>query len=288
MFVILTLAADAEAIEFQDGFEIGDVTSWSAAVGAPPIPPPTALRINNAWIRDPHFFADYPPFVSCTDLTVDGIPPFLPSANAALDTKITTDDDGDGYLDWSLMLLFRPWDQNAVGERVDAREGACVAPDPPSSCFVDSSGPAVRVQYDGLVSGPCLKVVPNTANPAYTPAIEEPDPPCFTTDAIGLYFEVLGDQPLPLEDAQISAEVVGSGPDSFTKGLIRGFLREDVADSILLPASYPVLGGTPISKYLPGGTGCCSAKPDKDEHLGQPGWWFYLNFTAENVPWTGL
>jgi hypothetical protein len=67
-----------------------------------------------------------------------------------------------------------------------------------------------------------------------------------------------------------------------------GFLREDVANAILIPASYPVIGGTPISKYLPGGTGGCAGHSDKDEHLGQPGWWFYLNFTAENVPWTGL
>lgn len=288
LLVTPILAVDAEAIDFQDGFELGDVSSWSVAVGAPAIPPPTAFRINNAWIRDPHFFADLPPFVPCTDLTVTGLPPYLPSANAALATKITTDDNGDGYLDLSVMLLFRPWDPNAVGETVDVREGACDAPAPPTSCFVDSSGPAVRAEYDGLVSGPCLEIVKDTSNPAYTPAIDEPGPPCFTTRAIGLYFEVLGDLQLLLEDAQISAEVVGAGPDSFTKGLIIGFLREEVADSILIPASYPVIGGTPISTYLPGGSGSCAGHTDKDTYLGKPGWWFYLNFTAENVPWTGL
>jgi hypothetical protein len=284
--VIPILAVNAEAIDFKDDFEMGDVSSWSAAVGAPSITPPAALRITDVWIRDPHFFADYPPFVPCTDLTVDGLPPYLPSANAALATKIATDDDGDGYLDLSVMLLFRPWEQSAVAGRVDVRQGACDAPDPPSYCFVDTSGPAVRAEYDGLVAGTCLEPVSGTTNPSYSPVIEEPGLPCFRTRAIGLYFEVLGDLHLLLEDAQISAEVVGSGPDSFTKGLIMGFLREDVANSILIPASYPVIGGTPISKYLPGGTGNCAGHSDMDE--GNTGWWFYLNFTAENVPWTGL
>ena len=32
----------------------------------------------------------------------------------------------------------------------------------------------------------------------------------------------------------------------------------------------------------------CSGGNDKDNHGGYDGWWFFLNFTAENVPWTGL
>jgi hypothetical protein len=70
--------------------------------------------------------------------------------------------------------------------------------------------------------------------------------------------------------------------------LIVGFLREEDADKINLPASYPIVGGEPISLLLPGGAGNCSVRDDKDDHGGYSGWWFFLNFTAENVPWTGL
>lgn len=77
-------------------------------------------------------------------------------------------------------------------------------------------------------------------------------------------------------------------PESLIEGLIYGFLREDDADSILFPASYPIIGGQPISFLLPGGTGNCSFGDDTELHDGFFGWWFYFNFTAEYVPWTGL
>ena len=52
-----TLAVNSEAGVFQDGFEISDVSSWSAFVGGPPITPPAALRFTSLAVRDPHFVA---------------------------------------------------------------------------------------------------------------------------------------------------------------------------------------------------------------------------------------
>jgi len=81
---------------------------------------------------------------------------------------------------------------------------------------------------------------------------------------------------------------VGAAPDDLTKGLIVGFLREVDANNIFLPPSYPIVGGQSISVLLPGGAGNCAVWTDKDMNGQDPGWWFFLNFTAENVPWTGL
>ena len=281
-----TLAVNSEAGVFQDGFEIGDVSSWSAFVGGPAITPPAPLRFTSLEVRDPHFVANFP-LVGCFDFTDTPVPFVGLSVNSALATSIVTDNDSDGYLDLSLMLLFRPFDTDAVGEIVDARNGACVPPAGATSCHVHTSGTEVRGNYDGLPNGPCLTIDPGDTS-GYSPGITEPTAPCFTTATQNLYFTVFGDQPLHLRDAQISAHTVGTAPDDLTEGLIVGFLREVDADAIFLPASYPIVGGQPISVLLPGGTGNCFGGDDKDMNGVYTGWWFFLNFTAENVPWTGL
>jgi len=279
-----TLAISAETTIFQDSFRIGDVSSWSAVVGGPPITPPAPLRFTSLEVRDPHFFAGLG--FLCQDFT-DSAGGGLLSVNGALAASIGSDNDSDGYLDLSLMLLFRPFDANAVGEIVDARSGACTPPASGTTCHVGSSGTEVRGYYDGLPAGPCLKVEPGNTS-GYTPSIIEPTAPCFTTAPQQLFFTVFGDQPLPLYDAQISAHIEGTAPDDLSEGLIVGFLREVDANAILLPASYPIVGGQPISVLFPGGAGNCSGGNDKDTHGVYTGWWFYLNFTAENVTWTGL
>jgi len=174
-----TLAVNSEAGVFQDGFEIGDVSSWSAFVGGPPITPPAPLRFTSLEVRDPHFVANFP-LVGCFDFTDTPVPFVGLSVNSALATSIVTDNDSDGYLDLSLMLLFRPFDPDAVGEIVDARSGACVPPASATSCHVGSSGTEVRGNYDGLPNGPCLTVDPGDTS-GYSPGITEPTAPCFTT-----------------------------------------------------------------------------------------------------------
>jgi hypothetical protein len=60
------------------------------------------------------------------------------------------------------------------------------------------------------------------------------------------------------------------------------------ADMIVIPPSIPIVGGQPVSRLLPGGTGNCAPHTAKDIGPGsQPGWYFYLNFTAHRVTWTG-
>ena len=76
--VCATLATPALSISFepgifQDDFEVGDASSWSAIVGGPPIIPPAALRFTSLEVRDPHFIADFP-VVGCFDFTDTTVP----------------------------------------------------------------------------------------------------------------------------------------------------------------------------------------------------------------------
>jgi len=49
--------------------------------------------------------------------------------------------------------------------------------------------------------------------------------------------------------------------------------------------TLPVLGTRTLSSLLPGGTGNCSPRDDRDMNGADRGWWFYLNFTAPRVTW---
>ena len=69
-------------------------------------------------------------------------------------------------------------------------------------------------------------------------------------------------------------------------GLLRGFLAETTAEATLLPASLPLVGGQPLSLLLPGGDSSCADHDGRDTRSGTLGWWFYLNFTAVEVPLT--
>jgi len=87
---------------------------------------------------------------------------------------------------------------------------------------------------------------------------------------------------LPLSDAIIAAQY--SGDDDLLQGTIRGFLSAADAEATILPMDLPVVGGNPISAILKGGAGSsilCSG----DDTDGE-GWWFYVDFVAERVPWS--
>ena len=67
---------------------------------------------------------------------------------------------------------------------------------------------------------------------------------------------------------------------------MRGFISETDANNTILPASFPLVGGRPLSSLLPGGTGNCASYDDRDLQGGVFGWWFYLNFPAAAVAYT--
>jgi len=268
---------------FVGDFESGNTLGWSSRVPAESAP--EAFRAADLDLRDPHVFIDTG--LGCDDFTDDPILGGLaPSFNELLETAVTGDDDGDGLLDLSVIFGFRPLDVLASGERLDRGLGACTAPIAGTSCDWLIPPVPVTTTYDGLAAGDCLAPHPGTTS-GYLPAPAEPAAPCFTSAPREVTL-VLLETEVELIASRAGAELLGGPPPaSLESGLLLGFLTEAAANSIVLPADLPVVGGQPISVLLPGGAGNCAAGDDRDLHQGESGWWFYLDFRAEPVPFTG-
>lgn len=271
---------------FVDGFESGNTLGWSATVGDPTLTPPDPFRLSDLDLRDPHVFVDLPIF-GCTDFTDQDLPLGLgPSLNSQIATAITTDGDGDNLLDASFLLLFRPFATTATQVRVDSGAGSCTAPLAGTSCAAIAGAPPATTRYSTQTSGLCLDVEPGTTS-GYTPGVGAPNFPCLATEPRSGTID-LGAIAIPLVDLQLGAAFGGAPVDLLSNGLMRGFLTEAAADALLLPADLPLVGGQPLSILLPGGAGNCASHDARDTHNGEPGWWFYLNFPADRVPYTGL
>jgi FlgD Ig-like domain len=239
----------------------------------------TAFRITDIDLRDPHTFVS---FIGCrdfTDVALGGI-----SFNGGAQTRITTDSNGDGLFDSSTLILFTPLDQGGASGSLRYGAAACTTGTP--AC-VAAANSLSSLSYLNGTSGQCLNALAGTTH-GYSPAIVSPGAPCFVTDEATITFDQFG-IPMTLHHTRIAATYVGSPATSLANGLIRGFLSEADANATIIPASYALVGGLPLSAILPGGTPsgttCCAAFSDKDVVDGAPGWWFYMNFTASPVPY---
>ena len=271
---------------FEDGFESGNSLAWNQSFGEPLLQLPDAYRTSELLLRDPHLFINLPIF-GCFDFTDNDLPLSLgPSFNSQLEAAIETDGDGDGFLDLSLLILGRPLSPSAApNTRVDTARGLCPGPFPPTNCNRDGGDVPQTHYYSTQSSGTCLAPIAGTTS-GYTPAPTSPAASCFVTVARNLTFEVSGVE-LPLLAVQSAATFLGNPATSLAPGLMRGFLTEEAADSIPLPADLPIVGGQPFSILLPGGSGNCAGHDARDTYQSQSGWWFYFNSTAIPVTWTG-
>lgn len=239
--------------------------------------PPTAFMLTDLDVRDPHMFANV---FGCTDITS--------FVNPQFQDAIQDDEDTDGLLDLSLLAVFRPLAQTAATGTVDFLEADCTAPFSSTSCQAAVGATSVAFTYTNQTTGTCLDVVPGTARATYTPAISKPTSPCFATDAKDITLDLNGIL-VTLKDARFGATYVGVPATSLTNGLIRGFLTEATAESVILPANLPLVGGDSLASVLRGYSTNCMTGSDMDTHptLGS-GWWLYLNFPAAKVPFTQL
>ncbi|MBX3025511.1 hypothetical protein KF840_11460 [bacterium] len=267
------------------------VPPGSTATVTPTLAPATAFRVDSLSLRDPHLI----PLlfgVSCFDVTD---PPGVAnlSANGQIATLIGGDSDMDGLFDLSLLALFRPLQQPPLpGADIQVTLGDCTTAD---VCSLGANTPST-VTYGNQGSGSCGAPLPgtsgiNNATP-YSPPITNSGAPCFGTDPATITFPI-GLFELPLEDVRASGTYVGGPPaNQIMNGLLVGFLSEAAADNIFLPddPTFQLVGlaGKPVSVALPGGTGNCASHTAKDIGPdGVPGWYFYLNFTAHQVTWSG-
>lgn len=271
---------------FADGFESGNTLAWSASAGEPALAPAEVFRLSDLDLRDPHLYVNAP-LVGCFDFTDQDLPLTTGTAfNGQLQAAITGDSEPDGLLDSSYLLEFRPFDELAVGLRLDLGGGLCTAPMAGTSCAPDPASLPQTTAYDGLVAGSCLAALAGTTYPPYSPEVAGVAGPCFVSAPRRVVFDLNG-VTLPLSELQLAGDWTAIPVTGFPIGLMRGFLSEAEAASVILPASLPIVGGQPITVLLPGGAGNCAGHDDRDSLNSVSGWWFYFNFPADAVLWTG-
>ena len=240
---------------------------------------PTAFRFTDMDLRDPHIFVQ---IASCDDYTDGGL--FVVNDEIQDAIQADGDDPPDGLLDLSPTIVFRPLDQTSATNGMQLYFADCTAPLAGTSCVPGSAAPVVA-SATNMSSGSCLTPVPGSTTDMYSPDVATPSGPCFVSDGQDVMVDIAG-IPIMLRDAQVAAAYGGSPATSLTSGVMIGFLTEADANAAMLPDDLPLIGGSPFASVLPGGDGNCAAHDDKDNHEGQDGWWFYLNFTAQSVPWT--
>jgi len=283
--VLLCLGSPLPAQEiFVDDFETGNLFRWSARAGED-LAAAEVFRLQDLDLRDPHVYLEVVAF-GCLDFTDQELPLGLgPSFNGQLQSALEGDTDpADGLLDASYLLAFRPFAEDAAGERLDLQSGDCTAPEATTACAAEPMAVPQTVGYEGVATGLCLEPIPGTTG-GYLPAIVAPAAPGFASTARTLWLG-FGGVLLPLRAARVGASFADAPVDHLANGLIAGFLAESDADQILLPADLPLVGGEPFSILLAGGAGNCAAGDDRDQLDGVSGWWFYLAFPARRVPFT--
>ena len=241
----------------------------------------TAYRLTSLALRDPHVFATLPIF-GCTDIT-DSAPLGQPGLNESIQTELTTDGDMDGFIDLSLLILFRQLEPVGTNSMVEFALGECTVAGP--SCDLAPGGISNAGTYSSTATGPCLTPVGGTTF-GYTPSITTPTTPCFTSQPFDLDLPLAGGLTIRLQSAQLGATLVGSPVTSLSNGLLMGFLPE--ADAAAVSLTTPI-GPVVLSSLFKGGAGACAAGDDRD--LGPDGttlgWWIYVNFTADLATYTG-
>jgi hypothetical protein len=235
--------------------------------------PPTAFRITEMYVRDPHIYVNA---FGCLDLT-NGPTSF----NGEINAQLQQDSDTDGDYDWSPVLVFRPLAPQTAATPVDLVLATCAFDN--SGC-ADEGGTAYSLVANNQATGTCVGVIAGTTTAAYTPPVDTPVNQCFGTTAqtVALILPFSGGVPLTLYDARIGGVYQGAPATGIVRGLIRGFVSEADADNTVVPLPF---GDTVLSRLLAGGTGSCyQPRPmvgDRDTGPGgQPGWYFYFNFSA--------
>lgn len=277
---LLPVAARAQTPDWWtvDGFELAA--------------PASVFRFSDLDLRDPHVYLPIalpPPLGTlCADFTDNPIPTTTTSFNGEIQRSYTTDTNPlDGVLDASSLLWFRPLRQDGAIARVDNGSADCLAPAPPASCAPSATATPVAYNYAVAAAGVCLGAVSGTLGaPAYNPAVITPSAPCFTTSPRTFVFDLQG-TPVTLIDAQLAGTLSGNPATAISNGLLRGFLRESDANLILITNPNDPTQRFPLSSLLAGGSGSCASRNDKDSYQGVPGWWFYFNYSAAPVAYTG-
>ncbi|MCB1582802.1 MAG: hypothetical protein R3E90_11390 [Marinicella sp.] len=228
-----------------------------------------ATRISNFNLRDPHTFSPISGF-GCFDIT--------DSLNSEVNVQISTDSDGDGNLDLSFVTQYYS-DQPAYltnkSMTANLQSADCTAPQDTTTCSPTVDPLIGQLATNPLDTGSCLLPIVGTTT-GYVPAIITTGAPCHSTVPQNITIN-LGGINLPLENYQQALRYQNG--ITTDQGLHLGFISEAVAETIIIPASIPVIGGQTFASLLPGGMRSCSTGDDRD--IGPDGqtsgWWLYFN-----------
>ena len=169
--------------------------------GTPTLAEDAAFRLTEIRLRDPHTTLD---MFGCRDITDTPFVGF--STNGTIQAEIDGDADGDGNLDFSLLIVFDPLNQAGSGGFLRLETAACT--DPHATTICDPDPFTAMPTYSNMAAGTCLSTIPGTLRP-YSPAVISPTEPCFVTAATDMTVD-LGSFFVPLESVQLAATYVGS------------------------------------------------------------------------------
>jgi hypothetical protein len=217
----------------------------------------------------------------------------------------------DGYLDLNSVTLFKNF-SSADGATYPvqiASASGCSAPLTSKKCFAPLTATATSTitnstatsgNLDPIAPHVCLGKIPNTYGPGNNnststnpygntngKAITVPAKPCGTSGIIETLVLDFGALKIIMHDAMVSSQVTGTAPNrQLTNGLIRGFMTQ--AEAALVDVSSFNLGVSTLAQMLPDGSGCPNNRDDRDTYDWDgngavPGWWFYVNFTADEI-----
>lgn len=218
---------------------------------------PLAFRFNSIELTDPGAGL----FASCSDAD---------QVNMLLEPALSSDEDGDGFLDMAFVLNFPELDQQdgAMGT-LDFANAQCSEPDG-GDCGLLPDTEIYAINYSVMGDGTCLEptpenVMPGTGNAGSTMG------PCFVTEPADAEV-VTSAVSLPLSDARISAQFVGDPAGNLVSGTLEGYLTLQDAQNTFVEAFGMMLA---LDGLL------CQEQMDGD------GWWMHMNFTALPTEWNG-
>jgi hypothetical protein len=234
-----------------------------------PPPAPTAFRITQLALRDPHIYVQA---MGCNDV--------ITQANTQLQHGIDNDDNHDGYFDSSQVIVLRPLDQDDAAMTPASVYFGAQCTSTATTCKPGTIAPA-SVTATSAATGTCLTTVTGTTKP-YTPAVTPASAPCFSTSANDTVTDLLGAQ-VTLHQLQVGATYNATPATGMTNGVLRGFLTQADAEATNIPFGFVTVK---LASLLPGGQNNCANFSDKDTLNATSGWWIYYNFSATAVPWT--
>lgn len=273
---------------------------------------PTGFRITSLDLISPRIVYNIP-FRGCRDLTETptDIPfsgPF--SVNMALQDEI------DSY-GLNIVNLFRPLQPSVATSPLDLHLNAdCMMGSPRDTCGPDATPDVIMTTANNMSAGTCFTPVAADVNtragtPAmYSPTVNTVGGPCYVTSETNLSvtFDVSGSALIvPLQRARIAATYSGSPPNRLITGVVTGFITDrDAADTTV---TLPFVGTVRLYEMLQAANRSttdsmgatvndttCNLNGGPMEDDGDTitsggstvrGFWFFLNFEADLVDWTG-